>query len=262
MSFGGATSPRRCLAQAFACVAFTTTLSPVATFAATQSAIALRSIAVDEIDGAFVVTLNADGPISSRLQRLPGTPERIFLDLLGVHPKVVAHTPVDRGPILRIRVALNTVHPAVTRVVIDLTAGPSARLEGGASSHELRVVIGRQGEPGPPARANQSVETSLTADASWCRDFAARLEALLRAPAAVTPPSAHAADAAWVALEEEADARKPAQPFESIHTMLAQAVRLARIATGGSQRADQAAAARSGARLLVDAARARLANLP
>jgi hypothetical protein len=262
MSFGGATFPCRCLAQTLACVAFATALPHLATLRAAQSPISLRAISVDEINGTFVVTLNADGPIASRLQRLPGSPERLFLDLPGVQPKVVAHTPVDQGPILRVRVGLNAVDPLVTRVVIDLTARPPARLEAGANGHELRVVIGREAEPALSARPPRPGPASVAADASWCRDFAARLEALLQAPAAVTPATAMATDAAWAALEEEAGARKPAQPFESIHTMLEQAVRLARIATGGRHRLDEAAAARSGARLLIDAARARLADLP
>ena len=264
MSLGGATSPRRCLAQAVTSCLLVTAASPLA-IAATQAPVALRAVTVEERAGAFIVTLSADGPIASRLQRLPGStgsPARLYLDLAGTEPKVVAHTAVNRGPVLRIRVGLNSAEPLVTRVVIDLSTDIPSRLETGVTNHQLRVVIGPSDEAEDTVSLPAAIAAPAAADAPWCRDFAARVDALLQSQARVTTLSAITAEAALVNLENEAESRSAPPQLERIHLMLLQAVRLARIAASGTQRPEQAAAARHGARLLVETARVRLAELP
>ncbi len=223
-----------------------------------QNRATLRKIDVDVAGSVYVVTLTADAPLSSRLHRLPGTPARLYLDLDGIVPAVAAHTPVDRGPLVRIRAGLNTANPPITRVVVDLTVASAARLERGATDNQLRIVIGA---PETVASGDRPVETSLPVDALWCRDFAARVESLLQAPLAPPGASAMAAQAVWQSLEREADARRASGAVETIRFALLQAVRLGKIWATERQAPDQAAAARAGARLLLEDAQTRLAQL-
>jgi hypothetical protein len=155
-------------------------------------------------------------------------------------------------------VGINSAEPLVTRVVIDLASELPSRLERGTDGRQIRVVLGVDAITAEPVRTKRPP----AADAAWCREFARRAEDMLVAPAATTPAAAMVIDAQWTALEADATARAPAQPVERVHSMLLQAVRLARIAVSGTQHPDQAAAARSGARLLLESARAQLAAMP
>jgi hypothetical protein len=224
-----------------------------------QQRAVLQKIDVDSTGGEYVVTLTADGPISSQLHYLPGALARLYLDLPGVVPKVAAHTPVDRGPLVRLRVGLNVADPPVTRVVVDLTSDMVARLERGATANQLRIVIGAP--IGGQARPVSSAKASPVADSSWCREIAARIEALLQSPPSASAAAAMAAQAAWRALEDEAATRSATGTLENIRFSLLQAARLGKIAAAEQRVPEQAAAARAGARLLLATAQTQLAEL-
>ena len=95
----------------------------------------------------------ADRRSSSR-SRGPGTlplptsgaadgPPRIFFDFPGVALKAPAVTASTDPRIRRIRAAVNSVRPLVTRVVLDLVALQPYRLEGGPG--RVRVIVGEAG---------------------------------------------------------------------------------------------------------------------
>jgi hypothetical protein len=230
-----------------------------------RPAVHLRDIDVQGTDEALVVTLTADGPIDGRLQQAPGGTTRLYVDLRGVRPQVPALTPVNRGPVLRIRVALNSADPLITRVVLDVSNAPTARIERGESEHQLRIVVGESIGPAAPGRTEpEAAAPPSTIESQWCGEVADRLSALLDDSAPSTSqPAMLAAVSAWDALERDVAARKVSQPLQPVHFMLLQAVRLGRIAATYRNARDfeQAAAAQSGARLLLNTARDRLEQL-
>jgi hypothetical protein len=234
--------------------------------------VVLRNVEVSGSDEQLLITLTADGPVTGRLQEVPGPQPRRYVDLHGVRPQVTAVTPVNRGPLLRVRVALNMAEPPVTRVVLDMSMSASARIERGASDNELRIIVGEgqsvttesTARPAAKAPASPRVESAPSAedDLRWCRDLADRLAGMLETQAPITSqPAMTAAAAAWEQFEREFDSRKVAQAAQSIHFSLLQATRLGRIATSyrNARQFDQANAALAGARLLLNNARAQLA---
>ncbi len=74
-------------------------------------------------------------------------PRRLYMDLAGVIPRVPRTIPVDRAGVHQVRVALNSVQPAVTRLVVDLTQPGTFRLERGASGRELRLTVATTAAP-------------------------------------------------------------------------------------------------------------------
>jgi hypothetical protein len=217
----------------------------------------LRAIHVDGTSEQLVITLKADGPLEGALQQIPGATTRVFIDLTGVRPQVDAVIPVDRGPVLRIRTALHRAQPPVTRVVLDVSRLPVARLERGESARELRIVVGEAAGTTPES-------ASGARDKAWCLEVTGRLAAMLDGQTPSTSqPVMLAASTAWESLEREVAARQVSSPFQPIHFMLLQAVRLGRIGTTHQQthQAEQAAAALAGARLMLNTALTRLESL-
>ena len=82
-------------------------------------------------------------------QLLPGqvgeaadVPPRLFLDFPDVRSGVPSVTPVELGPIERVRVAPNSQTPLVTRVVLDLRWPAAYRIETSETNErELRVIV-------------------------------------------------------------------------------------------------------------------------
>ena len=215
--------------------------------------VTLRKVEVGGREEHVVIALMADGPIAGRLQRIAGTPVRFFIDLQNVLSGVDAVTPVNRGGLVRIRVGLNQANPPVTRVVLEVSSDLALHVERGPTDHELRIVVG------------DDKSAAAATDVTWCVELADRLATLLDNQAPITSqPAQLAEETAWMELERELNARAPAASLQSIHFMLVQSARLGRIAATQrrAREMDQAAAGQAGARLLLDTARARLAELP
>ena len=227
----------------------------------------LRSVHIEGPAERLVITLTADVPISGRLQQISGGSTRLFVDLQGVRPQVDAVTPVDRGPVLRIRVGLNSAQPPVTRVVLDVSTAPPARIERGDGEGQLRIVVGAPDATAaavaPPSTPTLSPSDSRQ-DRAWCVDLADRVAALLDRQVPSTSQAVMMAETvAWEELEREVAQRSIGPALQSIHFSLLQALRLGRIATTyrNAREFDQAAAAHAGARLLLNTTRDRLASL-
>ncbi|MFO7692937.1 MAG: type IV pilus secretin PilQ [Vicinamibacterales bacterium] len=80
-------------------------------------------------------------------------PPRLVVDFPGIRSTLPAVTKVGRGPVDRIRVAVNRVNPLVTRAVIDLTHPAAHRVE----SAENGVVIVFDDAATAPAEAAEPV---------------------------------------------------------------------------------------------------------
>jgi hypothetical protein len=223
----------------------------------------LQRVEVSGTDEQLIITLVADGPISGQLEPATGGATRLFVDLHGVRPRADAVTPVNRGPVLRVRVGMHTAQPPVTRVVLDLSVMPQARIERSEVPGHLHIVVGTA--PRVDAAAAAPTEADLLRQQhAWCRDVSDRLAALIERHAPSTSQAAMLATlTAWATFEGEVEARKIAAPLQPVHHTLLQSIRLGRIAATHLQRreAEQAAAAIAGARLLLNTARDRLAAM-
>lgn len=93
------------------------------------------------LDGPFVrITVRGSGalPAATATSTTEGPP-RVFVDLPGVSPGAVPASLTGRAIVRRVRVALNSADPPVTRLVLDLTgAVTTAMVPGGA---ELTIVV-------------------------------------------------------------------------------------------------------------------------
>ena len=112
----------------------------------TAGAIAIRSISTSAggANGStVVVTIGGTGTLPLPTSGAADEPPRIFFDFPGVTLKAPAVTASTDPRIRRIRSAVNSVRPLVTRVVLDLVALQPYRLESGPGG--VRVIVGEAG---------------------------------------------------------------------------------------------------------------------
>ena len=104
------------------------------------SGVPLAAVSV-ALDGPYVritVRGTATLPVATATPTTEGPP-RVFIDLPGVSPGAVPPTLTGRAIVRRVRVALNSADPPVTRLVLDLAgAVTTAMVPGGA---ELTIVV-------------------------------------------------------------------------------------------------------------------------
>jgi hypothetical protein len=130
-----------------AALAFTAPCASAAAASGQASSIVLRTVSVTSAGSDAVVTLAADQPLPAPTVGTLDGPPRIFLDFAGVTPKIPPTTRSSDGRILRVRAALHSVKPVITRVVIDLAAPQPHRIE--QTPRNLLVVIGSWPAPEP-----------------------------------------------------------------------------------------------------------------
>lgn len=134
------------------------------------------------LDGPFVrITVRGSGalPAATATSTTEGPP-RVFVDLPGVSPGAVPASLTGRAIVRRVRVALNSADPPVTRLVLDLAgAVTTAMVPGGA---ELTIVVA-------PA------EGVTAAPASGGPQAAARVSSAPAQPPPTSRPAAVAATA-------------------------------------------------------------------
>jgi type IV pilus secretin PilQ/predicted competence protein len=89
------------------------------------------------------VTLRADGLLTpANVEETPEPPRRLVLDFAGVAAKTVAQPAVDSPLVKKIRVAVNSRQPLVTRVVMELAEGSTYHIERGDDpEHDLAIVF-------------------------------------------------------------------------------------------------------------------------
>jgi type IV pilus assembly protein PilQ len=124
------------------------TQTPAAARPTNVPATVLRSIQAATENGATRITLTGDGKlVAGSVEMSKDPPPRLVLDFSALTPKVAAVTPVELGPVRRIRVATHSVEPPVTRVVFDLSKPASYQVVPGASGDELVVVFDGTSKP-------------------------------------------------------------------------------------------------------------------
>ena len=162
-----------------------------------QGAVRIEAISTSAA-GPVEVTLKGSGPLaptSSELTR--EKPYRLVLDFNGVTTAVAAATPINKGPIQRIRVATHSAKPLVTRVVFDLAGPVTFRLE--PAGNDLKVVLGDAGGETvalPAAKAPAPKAAPPVAKASATKAPAPAAPAAAPKPRAARPPATKPAQAA------------------------------------------------------------------
>jgi type IV pilus assembly protein PilQ len=146
------------------------------------------------------VTLRGDGQLTpSSVEEPPEKPRRLVLDFSGVRANAAPQTIVQSPLVKKVRVAVNSRQPLVTRVVMELAEGSTYHMERGEDpEHDLAIVF----EP-PHAPATVMIaaaepvpaepEPAITLEQAMA-NASPIVPANLPAPAAQTPePAAPAA---------------------------------------------------------------------
>jgi len=142
-----ATAPRhacarfvRALCAGAACVAVTSGVWTRPAQAQPATPTAIRAIAVTTSGQNVVVTIEATGGLPLPTSGVADGPPRVFFDFAGVGLKAPAVTSSPDARIRRVRAAVHTARPLVTRVVLDLVAHQPYRLD--HAPGRVRVVVG------------------------------------------------------------------------------------------------------------------------
>ena len=96
---------------------------------------------IGKIENGYAVTLAGNGPLlAAKVDATNTLPHRVFLDLAGVAAgSAPAVTAVNNDDIERVRVAVNSRQPLITRVVIDLARQIPYTVE--TAGEELRILF-------------------------------------------------------------------------------------------------------------------------
>jgi hypothetical protein len=113
----------------------------------------IKSIHLDRSGDVWIVRIEADGPLPAPKIGELDAPARVFLDFAGVRTKTAGVQGAAGAPIMRVRAAVNSVSPLLTRVVIDLSARQPIRTEAEQlPAGRFNVLVGEVADsPQPPA---------------------------------------------------------------------------------------------------------------
>ncbi len=100
----------------------------------------LRAVRAEAGERGTTLTLVGSGPLAPTQVQRAG-PDRLFLDLPGVVADVPPVTVVQQGAVERVRVALNSREPLVTRVVVDLARPAPHSMAKAEDGRELRLTF-------------------------------------------------------------------------------------------------------------------------
>jgi hypothetical protein len=118
---------------------------------ARREATELRAVRASRSGDEVTVSLVGNGALTATsVEEAKDLPPRVLLDFEGVSASrgVPAVLAVDQADVSRVRVAVNSRSPLVTRVVVDLRRKVPYRVEpAGAEGEELRVIFGAAPEP-------------------------------------------------------------------------------------------------------------------
>jgi type IV pilus assembly protein PilQ len=109
----------------------------------TSTATRLTAVRPVSLPGGTAIALSGDGRlVASRVEAVADSPARVLLDFEGVAMgSVPASLAINQGDVQRVRVAVNSSQPLMTRVVIDLARQMPYTVE--AVGEELRVMFAR-----------------------------------------------------------------------------------------------------------------------
>jgi type IV pilus secretin PilQ/predicted competence protein len=110
---------------------------------APSAATSITSVRASVEKGRTVVTLAGNGYLKpGRVSEADTPPPRLFLDFPGLSSTADGDTPATGGSVQRVRVALNSRSPLVTRVVVDLSRKIAYHVERtGEAGRDLAIVF-------------------------------------------------------------------------------------------------------------------------
>jgi type IV pilus assembly protein PilQ len=170
--------------------------TPVATAAATVAplpdATTLESLRTEVGPRGVSLRLGGSGAlVPSAVRTMSGTSHRVVLDFPNVTPAVPSVTTVKQGPVERVRVALNSREPLVTRVVVDLAREAQHTLAPAADGRSVTLTFATDGPvaPGGPTQVD-AMAAIEQAPAAAAPAPAASPAPRTQPPASSTPPPA------------------------------------------------------------------------
>jgi hypothetical protein len=130
-------------------------LLTIALAGAAPAAPSLVGLSVTGSSTGVTLRFEASATIPTPEVRQLQNPARLYFDLPGFVPGRTRHWAVDLGAVRQVRTALNQPAPPLTRVVIDLDAAASWRVEQSPSGLEFSVIVSSPAVPaavasGPP----------------------------------------------------------------------------------------------------------------
>ncbi len=127
----------------------------------------LQAIRPEQTNDSASIVLSGNGRLSVKRVEQAG-PRRVYLDFPGVSPQVAAVTNIGTDPIDKVRVALNSREPIVTRVVIDLARDAQYHVEpAGADGRDLRIgFTTAAAKPAKPATVASNTPPVASASAA------------------------------------------------------------------------------------------------
>lgn len=126
----------------------------IALAGAAPAAPALVGMSVTGSSTGVTVRFEASAPMPAPDLRQLRNPARLYFDLPGFVPGPTRHWAVGLGAVRQVRSALNQPDPPLTRVVIDLDADASWRVERSPSGLEVAIIVATPAVPtgaGAPA---------------------------------------------------------------------------------------------------------------
>jgi len=172
--------------------------------------VSLRSLRTEVGPEGISLLLSGTGALMpSAVKSAGGLPHRLVLDFPNVTPLVPSVTAVRQGAVERVRVAVNTRDPLVTRVVVDLNRETAHRLVPGADGRSLRLTFPNE-EPSAAAPGADAMTALATQDPS-------------PASPATVPPPVPPTPAPPVAAPAAARTAPPAAPATASRAPAAQA---------------------------------------
>ena len=236
---------------------------------------ALTKVRISVSEDHVVVGLLGERVLSGVLQEISAPPFRVFVDFVNITPEVDSVTPIGRGGVERVRVALNNSNPPVTRVVVDLSQRSTYRMERDPITHEFQIIIGlvsstNVATPKMPVQLGKRpavTEAPLTMIEDYVRWFnqsTQEVERLLvkgQKLQLVQEPEALDQDSLdWQKMHHELSMVTPPQSLQVAHDLLGTTVDLGYAAMHEKKhlnvRPTDVSAARAGASLLLMRARA------
>jgi type IV pilus assembly protein PilQ len=153
--------------------------------------VTLKAVHAEATGDRINVVLEGTGKIGpGRVRRMAAVPPRFVIDLPNVTPDVPAVTTVDQGPVTRVRVAVQSKAPLVTRVVVDLASKAKHTMQASDDGTSLTLSFasptGASDSPARPDAMSALAEKGTPA-------AAASAKASQAAPAQQPPPAAGAA---------------------------------------------------------------------
>ena len=133
--------------------------------AAVPPALALREVLTATEDDATSIILVGNGRLAPSHVERAGT-RKLYLDFPGVAAEAPAVTLIDQGPVERVRVAVNSDKPLVTRVVVDLQRPASHLVESIGDGRHVKITFRETLADGPPVAAPAAVPVAAAAPAA------------------------------------------------------------------------------------------------